>query len=315
MAIRAVKVDNRFAIVNFLQRFFREQPVAAAGGIVILLMFLTGLFADIIAPYGINESHLKDIHKGPSSQYIMGTDQLGRDLFSRVIYAARVSMVVSLATAALCIAIATPIGILSGFFGGKVDMAVQRFVDAWMCFPPLFIILSIMAVFGPGMVQVIFVLGVHQGISNSRVMRSAVLSIKENVYVEAARSIGAPPRTILMRHILPNIMATIIVIFTLVMGYAILLEATVSFLGYGIPPPTPSWGGMLSVEGRAHMYRAPWMAIWPGLALGIAVFSVNMLGDGLREILDPKLRGGLGRYGGTRAKKHLSSKRALGLKK
>ena len=310
-----MKVDNRFAIVNFLQRFFREQPVAAAGGIVILLMFLTGLFADIIAPYGINESHLKDIHKGPSSQYIMGTDQLGRDLFSRVIYAARVSMVVSLATAALCIAIATPIGILSGFFGGKVDMAVQRFVDAWMCFPPLFIILSIMAVFGPGMVQVIFVLGVHQGISNSRVMRSAVLSIKENVYVEAARSIGAPPRTILMRHILPNIMATIIVIFTLVMGYAILLEATVSFLGYGIPPPTPSWGGMLSVEGRAHMYRAPWMAIWPGLALGIAVFSVNMLGDGLREILDPKLRGGLGRYGGTRAKKHLSSKRALGLKK
>jgi peptide/nickel transport system permease protein len=160
-----------------------------------------------------------------------------------------------------------------------------------------------MAVVGQGLWQVILVIGGLYGITNSRVVRSAVIGIKENIYVEAASAVGCSTTRTLSRHILPNVMAPIIILFTVNMGSAILLEATISFLGFGIPPPQPSWGGMLSGPGRAYMLQNPWMAIWPGLALGIVVYGVNMLGDALRDILDPRLRGGLGRYGGAKVKK------------
>jgi len=299
-------------LVDLVIRLVKEKPLATIGGVIVLVMFITGIFADLawlglpevgLAPYGINEPNLLASLKPPSTQYILGTDLIGRDLFSRMIHGARVSMIVGLAGSGLCVLVAMIIGLVSGFFGGKFDIVVQRIVDAVMCFPPLFLYLTVMAIMGRGLLQVILVLGVSRGIRNSRVVRSAVIGIKENVYVEAATAIGAPNRRILFQHILPNIMAPIIIIFTISMGGMILSEATLSFLGFGIPPPTPSWGGMLSGQARTYMLMAPWLAVWPGLALSIAVYGINMLGDGVRDILDPRLRGGLGRYGRVKTKK------------
>ncbi|NVM24244.1 MAG: ABC transporter permease, partial [Desulfobacterales bacterium] len=224
---------------------------------------------------------------------------LGRDMLSNIIYGARISMIVGLSAAILATINSSIIGILCGYIGGKFDLAVQRLVDIWMGVPQIILLIIIMSIIGPGIWQVIVVLGVSWGIIGSRIVRGAVIGIKENVYVEAANAIGCSTTRILTRHILPNIMAPTIILFTVRVANAILTEAALSFLGFGIPPPTPSWGGMLSGSGRAYMFQAPWMVVWPGLALSIVVFGVNMFGDALRDILDPRLRGGVGRYGAT----------------
>jgi len=289
--------------VDLLIRLFKEKPLGTVGGIIVLVLFFAGIFADFITPYNYKDGNLMETLQPPSAQHILGTDNMGRDLLSRVIYGARISMVVGLAGAGLSAGIGTLIGGISGFFSGKYDIVLQRFVDAFMCFPPLFFLLTVMAILGPGLLQVILVLGVQGGIRQSRVVRSAVIGIKENMYFEAAKAIGASPIKILVRHVLPNIMAPIIIIFSTSVGSMIIMEATLSFLGFGIPPPVPTWGGMLSGSARTYMYIAPWMAIWPGLALSIAVYGVNMLGDAIRDLLDPRLRGGLGRYGMTKKKK------------
>ena len=289
-------------LIDLMFRLVREKPLGTVGGVIVLILLLVGIFADWLAPFGYNEIHLADSFTPPSTHYILGTDELGRDLLSRVIYGARISMYVGLGCSAIGVVISVLIGSISGYLGGTTDLMIQRLVDAWMAFPSLMIILAVMTVVGTGLVQVMVVLGVLFGVSRTRVVRSAVVSIKENIYVEAARAIGCTHREILIRHILPNITAPIIVLFTVDMGTAIITEASISFLGLGIPPPTPSWGGMLSWAGRQYMRSAPWMAIWPGLALAIVVYGINMLGDGLRDIFDPRLRGGLGRYGGVRAR-------------
>ncbi|MDP3880089.1 MAG: ABC transporter permease [Dehalococcoidales bacterium] len=289
-------------LIDVFIRLFREKPLGTIGGAIVLILFLTAVFADVLAPYGYDEMLLSDRLQPSSPQHLLGTDNLGQDILSRIIFGARISMYVGLGGATLEIIVAMLIGLISGFFSGKTDLIIQRFVDAWMCFPPLFIYLTVMAVLGPGLIQVILVLGISTGIRSSRVVRSAVIGIRENVYVEAARAIGAPNIRILTRHILPNVMAPVIIIFTLAMGQMILAEATLSFLGFGIPPPMPSWGGMLSGRGRSYMLQAPWMALWPGLALAIVVYGINMLGDAIRDLLDPRLRGGLGRYSGIKRK-------------
>jgi peptide/nickel transport system permease protein len=290
-------------LLDVLVRLVKEKPLGTVGGAIVLILLLVGIFADFLAPLGYNELNLMDSLAPPSTKFIFGTDELGRDILSRIIYGARISMYVGLGCSAIGVSISVLIGLLCGFIGGKFDLAIQRLVDAWMCFPPLFIILAVMSVVGPGLMEVIIVLGVLYGVARSRVVRSAVIGVKENVYVEAARAVGVPTKRILLRHILPNIMAPMIILFTIDMGAAIIAEASMSFLGYGIPPPTPSWGGMLSWGGRQYMRAAPWMALWPGLALAVVVWGINMLGDGLRDILDPRLRGGLGRYGGVKAKR------------
>jgi len=300
---RAEETKRRPFLIEVFVRLVREKPLGTVGGVIVLVLLLVGILADFLAPYGYNELHLADSFSPPSARYILGTDELGRDLLSRVIYGARISMYVSLGSSAIGVIISVVIGLVSGFLSGKTDLVLQRLVDAWMCFPSLFIILAVMVVVGQGMVQVILVLGVLFGVGRARVVRSAVIGIKENVYVEAARAIGCPTGRMLVRHILPNIMAPIIVLFTIDMGAAIISEASISFLGFGIPPPIPSWGGMLSWGGRQYMRAAPWMALWPGLALSIVVWGINMLGDGLRDVLDPRLRGGLGRYGGVKIKR------------
>ena len=293
--VRVEKKEHSL-LVDLVIRLVKEKPLGTVGGVILLLLIFAGVFADWLAPYGYTDLHMADSLTGPSGKYLLGTDSLGRDLLSRIIFGARISMVVGLAGAALDAVVATAIGLFSGFLGGRVDIAVQRFVDAWMCFPTLIIIMTVMAILTPGLAQVILVLGISGGIFSSRVVRSTVIAIKENLYVRAAYAIGCSTPRIISRHILPNIMAPVLIIFSIAVGRMILSEATLSFLGFGIPPPTPSWGGMLSSEGRRYMYMAPWMAIWPGLALAIVVYGVNMLGDAMRDILDPRIRGGLGRY-------------------
>jgi peptide/nickel transport system permease protein len=289
-------------LLDLFIRLVREKPLGTVGGIIVLILALVAIFANVIAAYGANESHLADRLVGPSIKYLLGTDNLGRDLFTRIIFGARISIFVGLGGAALSTGVAVIIGLISGFVGGKTDMTIQRFVDAWFCFPSLFIYLTVMSILGPGLVQVILVLGIHSGIHQSRVIRGAVIGIKENMYVEAARAIGAPTTSILWRHILPNVLAPIITIFAVRTGYMILSEATLSFLGFGIPPPEPSWGGMLSGDARKYMSIAPWLAVWPGVALAVTVYGLNMLGDAVRDLLDPRLRGGLGRYGSAKKK-------------
>jgi peptide/nickel transport system permease protein len=286
---------------NFFRGLVREKPLGTVGAVIVLLLLFTAIFADLLAPYGMNEAHIADRLDPPSAKYILGTDNLGRDILSRIIYGARISMYVGLGASALLTAVATFIGGISGFFGGKTDLAIQRFVDAFMCFPYLVIYLSIMAILGPGLIQVILVLGIVDGIGMSRIIRGAVIGIKENIYMEAARAIGCSTGRILTRHVLPNIAAPIMIVFTTQCGYMIIGEAALSFLGFGIPPPAPSWGGMLSGTGRHYMYIAPWMALWPGLALSLVVYGLNMFGDAVRDLLDPRLKGGAGGY--TRMKR------------
>jgi len=287
---------QRSSLASLFIRLIRGKPLGALGGVIVLAMLFTGIFADQLAPYEMLAMDTKHILKSSSAVHPLGTDNLGRDVLSRVIYGARISMIVSVVGSMFSIFIAATIGLFSGYFGGKIDIMVQRLVDAWMCLPSLFLILTIMAITGPGLVQVIIVLGLINGVGNSRVVRSAVIGIKENVYVSASVTVGCSDMRILARHILPNVLAPVIILFTTTMGFMILAEATISFLGYGIPPPQPSWGGMLGLEGRRYMELLPTLALWPGLALALVVFGVNMLGDAVRDILDPRLKGGLGRY-------------------
>ena len=293
------------APVNFLIRLIKEKPLGTIGAVITLFLLLTGIFADFLAPYGMNEQHWAEALGAPSVRFWLGTDNLGRDLLSRVIFGARISMIVGLAATTLSTFFAVVIGVLSAYIGGKFDLIVQRFVDAVMCLPSLILLMLIMSMVGTGMLPLIIVMGIRGGIVSSRIIRSAVIGIKENVYVEAAVAIGCPTSRVLIRHILPNIMAPIIVVFSLRVPGVILQEAALSFLGFGIPLPAPSWGGMLSGRGRDFMFMAPWMVIWPGLALSIAVYGINMFGDAVRDILDPRLRGGVGRYG-VRVKKEAS---------
>ena len=229
---------------------------------------------------------------------------MGRDLLSRLIFGARIYLVVGLAATTLNVLVALLVGGTSGFLGGKVDLTVQRFVNAWMAFPGLLLLLTIMSIVGQGLLQIIVVLEVTGGIGGSRVIRGAVVGIKENVYFLAARAVGTPTRHILIRHVLPNIMVpVIIIVFSINIGGVIIAEASLSFLGYGLPFEIPSWGGMLSREGRLYMEKAPWLAFWPGLFLTIVVYSLNMFGDAVRDLLDPRLKDGQGSYGTTKGKR------------
>ena len=296
------ETKRRHWLANFLIRLVKEKPLGMVGGIITLILLLTGIFADFIAPYGMNETWVGDFLTPPSAQFWFGTDNIGRDILSRVIFGARVSVIVGLGASGIATVLSLIIGVVSGYVGGKLDLIAQRGVDIVMCFPALILMMVMMSIIGPGILQVIIVLGLLWGVIGSRIIRSAVIGTKENVYVEAARAIGCPTTRILTRHILPNIMAPTIILFSLRVPNVILVEASLSFLGFGIPPPTPSWGGMLSGTGRRYMLEGPWMAIWPGLALAIVVYGVNMFGDAVRDLLDPRLRGGVGRYG-VRVKK------------
>jgi peptide/nickel transport system permease protein len=288
---------GRTPLIQLAARLVKEKPLGAVGGVVTLLLLLTGVFADVLAPSGMNETNMEMALSAPSAQFLLGTDELGRDMLSRLIYGARISVIIGLSASGIGVTIAVILGMMSGYSGGKVDLIVQRLVDAVMCMPGLILLMVILSLTGPGVLQVILVLGIREGIVSSRVVRSAVISVKHNTYVQAAKALGCSTPLVLARHILPNIVAPVIILFTTRLPGLIMTEASLSFLGFGVPPPVPSWGGMLSGTGRTYMFRAPWMAIWPGLALSIVVYGVNMFGDALRDMLDPRLKGGVGRYG------------------
>ena len=276
---------------GFLLRLFRDKPLGAAGGILMLLFLVVGIFGPWIAPYGFNDISPADRLLPPSPEHWFGTDNIGRDVLSRCIHGAQLSVIIGCTAAALATLISTVLGIVSGYFGGKLDLVMQRFVDAWMSFPDLVILIVVVSVVGPGMVQIIGTLGLLLGIAGSRIVRSAVIGTREHMYVHAAQSIGARAPRILWRHILPNVLPPIIVLFTTRVGTVILAESGLSFLGLGVPPPAPSWGSMLSGSGRTYMFQGPWLALAPGLCLTAVVYATNVFGDALRDLLDPRMRG------------------------
>ena len=273
-------------------QMLRRKPLGTVGAVIVLVMVGAAAFAGVLSPYGFAQTSLTERFIAMNASHWLGTDQLGRDLLTRLMYGARISLYVGFGAVALGSLLATIIGVLSAYFGGKLDLWLQRVVDAWMAFPPLLLLMSIMSLLGPTVLNITTVLGIAFGIQNSRIIRGVALSIKEHQFVEAARALGARHVRITIGHLLPNVMPTIIVVATTGLSTVILTEASLSFLGLGVPPPYPTWGGMLSLAGLDHMYRAPWLAIWPAVALSLAVFGFNMLGDALRDLLDPRLRGG-----------------------
>ena len=247
------------------------------------------IFASAIAPYAYDEPHVILRFKDPSSAHWFGTDAQGRDVFSRVVYGSQITVILAFGAVALSTVIATVIGIVSGYFAGAVDTVIQRLVEVWQAFPGLIFIIFVVSIFGSSRFGLIVVLGLLFGVGSSRVVRSSTLAIRQLTYVEAASATGASDLRILLRHILPNVLPVVIVTASVQIGSVILAESSLSFLGFGVPPPFPSWGKMLQ-ESQQHMQRAPHLAIFPGAAIALVVYSVNMLGDGIRDVLDPRLR-------------------------
>lgn len=261
------------------------------GGCILLLMIVAAVFADLVATHPPNEMHISDRLQAPSSSYLMGTDNYGRDVFSRVVFGGRVSLFVGLATVTISTIIAGFIALPSGYYGGAFDLVLQRIVDAILSIPRLVFLLVVMAILGGGIVNVVVALSLRSAATSVRVIRGEVLSVKEELYVESARVAGSRDRRILSKYILPNLIAPMMVVASINLGMAILSEAALSFLGFGVPPPNPTWGSMLSGESLRIMFVAPWAVIFPGTALALAVFGVNVVADALRDVLDPKLRG------------------------
>ncbi len=283
---------RRGAVASFFIRLVKEKPLGTASGIVIFFLILVAIFGGQFSPYPYNEIHLIDRLQSASAKYLLGTDQAGRDLLSRLIFGARISVLVGLTVTTISIVISTVIGGVSGFVGGKFDLVVQRFVDAWMAFPGLLLLLTMIAVFGKGLLQIILVMGISGGIGGARVIRGAVIGIKENVYFQVAEAVGSPRWRSLLRHVVPNITPVIIISFSTSIGGVIMALASLGFLGFGLPPNIPDWGGMLSRDGRKYMELAPRLALWPGLCLTVTIYCLNMFGDAVRDLLDPRLRGG-----------------------
>jgi peptide/nickel transport system permease protein len=273
-------------------QMLRRKPLGTLGAAIVVGMLFLAVFADVLSPYGFAETNLRARFVPSSAAHWLGTDQIGRDVATRILYGARISLYVGFGAVAIASVIATLLGIFSAYWGGRLDLLLQRLVDAWMAFPGLLILMSIMSLLGPSVLNITLMLGIAAGLRESRIVRGVALSIRENTFIESARAMGSGHLRVTLVHILPNVLPTIIVVATTGLSTVILTEASLSFLGLGVPPPQPTWGGMLSLAGLDHMYRAPWLAIWPAVALSLAVFGFNMLGDALRDLLDPRLKGG-----------------------
>ncbi len=279
------------AIYSGIKDFARRKPMAFGGAIVLIAAVLLAIFADVIAPHEATDIGVGGRFMGPGAEGTpLGTDQLGRDIYSRLIYGSRISMYVGIMSVVIGISLGTLIGIASAYVGGWTDILVQRLVDALMGFPPIILALGLMAALGASVNNVVIALVVILVPGATRVIRSQALSIKELDYTLAAKSIGASSTRIMLRHMLPNVAATFIVLITLTLGFAIVVEASLSFLGVGIPPDIATWGSMLEL-GREHIDKQGWMVVFPGFVIALIVFSVNFLGDGLRDVMDPRLRG------------------------
>ena len=276
---------------NQVANFARTKPLGAFGAMVAIIMIVIAIFAPAIATHDPYKTNSKAVFAPPSSEMFFGGDDIGRDVFSRIIYGTRISLYVGLVSAFVGCTIGLMVGIASVHFGGAVDLIVQRVVDAMMAFPLLILAIAIMSILGGSLENVIIALSVAFIPSTARIMRSQALAIKEMDYILAARAVGAGHTRIMLRHMVPNCMAVYIVITTYLLGGAIIAEAGLSFLGVGAPLSEPSWGGMLQVASQNYVTISPWLAVFPGAAIAMVVFSWNMLGDSLRDVLDPRLRG------------------------
>ena len=298
--VRDAPANARRPVADFFRRLLRQQPLGAAAGAILLGLVFVAIFAEQLTPHEYDIGRVQDRLQAPSAEHLLGTDHAGRDVLARILKGAQVSLLVGLTATVLNTIVALLVGGTTGFIGGRVDIYTQRFVDAWMSFPGLLLLLTIMSFVDRSIVTVVVVLGVTGGIPASRVVRGAVIGVKENAYFQAAQATGARRPWILVRHVLPNIAAPLIVIFSINVGGVIIAEASLSFLGFGLPVNVPSWGGMLSREGRRYMELAPRLALWPGLFLTVTVYCLNMVGDAVRDLLDPRLRGQMGRLGGAK---------------
>ncbi len=273
-----------------ITRFMRRYPLGTVGALLILVLMVMAVFAPLIATHDRFALSSRERRQAPSAQHYFGTDELGRDIFSRIVYGARISLQVGFISVGLGVTFGSLIGLLGAYFRGAVDFWLQRLVDALFAFPTIILALTIVAVLGASTTNVIVAVGIVSIPRISRVVRSAALAIMAQPYIEAAHAMGSNHRRIVLQHILPNVMAPIIVVATAGFGGAILSEASLSFLGVGTPPPNPSWGIMLSGAAQQFIRVAPWMAIFPGIAISLAVFGFNLFGDALRDALDPRLR-------------------------
>jgi len=282
---------SRRGAIGTLVRFCRKKPLGAAGGLVMLVMALTAIFAEPLATHDPIATSAEHTLARPGSGHLLGADHLGRDIYSRIVHGARISLIVGLASTLMGSVLGGVIGLLSAYFGGNTDLITQRIMDILQGLPLLVLALVMSAALGPSVPNVVIAISIPILPRAARVIRASVLSIREFQYVEAARAVGAGHLRIAFRHILPNTMGPFIVLCTAQLGSAILVEATLSFLGLGVPEPYPSWGRMLSVSAAEYAQKAPHLVLFPGVAISLAVFGSNLLGDALRDTLDPRLRG------------------------
>lgn len=285
------RLIDRPSIFVRLGRFARSKPLGAFGAVVFFALVFCAVFAPFVAPYDPLEQFQGKAYLPPTWEHPMGTDYIGRDMLSRIIWGSRISLMVGIVSVAIATSTGTLLGLVSGYWLGRFDLITQRFVDALQAFPGLVLNLAIVASLGRSIEVVMLAIGVGGIGGGTRTVRSGVLAIRENQYIDAARAMGARDSRIIFLHILPNVAPIILIISTVRMGGAILAESTLSFLGFGAQPPDPAWGLMLSGAGRAHMLSSPWLALFPGLAISLVVMAFNLLGDALRDVWDPRLRG------------------------
>lgn len=266
-----------------------KNALAIFGGLIVLILVLVAIFAPYVATVDPTAIDIKNALLGPSSGHILGTDQLGRDVFSRIIYGSRVSLSIGLVAVGLAAVIGVILGSLAGYFGGRTDSVIMRFVDIMLCFPSFFLILAVIAVIGPSIYNIMIIIGLTSWMGMARLIRAEILSLKEREFVLAAKVLGVGHWKIITRHLIPNGIGPVLVSFVLGVAGAVLVEAGLSFLGLGVQPPMPSWGNIL-MEGKAALGVAWWLILFPGLAILVTVLGFNLLGEGLRDMLNPRLR-------------------------
>ena len=280
------------SVAGVIARFVRTKPLGAAGAVIILGMLVLALFAEVLAPYDPYIGDYGQQFMRPSAEHWFGTDEFGRDVLSRIMYGARIALFVGFCASFIGCTIGALLGVVSAFWGGTVDLLLERLMDILLAFPQLILALAIASILGPAVPNVVIAISIPVIPRVARVVRAAAMSVKENVYVEAVQALGATRRRVILQHIIPNVAAPYIIMLTAQLGAAILAEAALSYLGLGAAEPTPSWGLMLSGSAPSYAEKAPWIALFPGIAISLGVFGFNLFGDSLRDALDPKLRKG-----------------------
>ncbi len=284
------ELAEKKSFLAFAAEFTRKQPLGTAGMIIVFVMFVASIFAPVLTPYDPELNDFVNMLTPPNLEFLLGTDQFGRDILTRIIYGARTALFVGFTAAFVGATLGLILGVASAFYGGRFDLIFQRVMDVFMAFPLIILALAVVSIFGTGVQNVIIAITIPFIPRCARVVRSSALAIREIPYIDAARANGFSNSRIIMRHMVPNVMAPFLIMITAFVGQAILLEASLSYLGLGVQEPIPAWGLMLQGGAEEYVESAPWVAIWPGVAISLAVFGFNLFGDALRDVLDPKLR-------------------------